>query len=94
MAYIDEQKAKRKLQYIFRAYGVSNVIKDKIFKALSDSTADVQEVKHGEWMFNRNQAQNEPLYFCPFCVDGESNSGKDNYCPNCGRKMDGGADNG
>ncbi|MBO5854404.1 MAG: hypothetical protein J6Q61_06675 [Bacteroidales bacterium] len=51
-------------------------------------TADVQEVKHGEWMFNRNQAPNEPLYFCPFCVDGESNSGKDNYCPNCGRKMD------
>ena len=51
--------------------------------------ADVVEVVHGEWIFNRGQAYGEPLYFCSVCTDGGSEWGKDKYCPNCGAKMDG-----
>lgn len=97
MAYIDEQKAKRKLQYIFRAYGVSNVIKDKIFKALSDSTADVQEAKHGKWKINTDEYDCEYM-MCSVCkeefypVDEDTVDTTPNYCPYCGAKMDGGAE--
>jgi hypothetical protein len=51
--------------------------------------AEVVEVRHGEWKYNRGQAYGEPLFFCSLCIDGGSNSGHDNYCPNCGAKMDG-----
>ena len=51
-------------------------------------TADVVEVKHGEWVFNRHQAPNEKTYYCSLCAEGESDYGRDNYCPNCGAKMD------
>jgi hypothetical protein len=42
--YIDAEKLNKKLQYIFKTYGVSAVIRNKINNALSASTADVEEV--------------------------------------------------
>ena len=53
-----------------------------------EPTADVQEIKHGYWMLNKCPDADEKLYFCPFCAMGESDSGKDNFCPYCGRRMD------
>ena len=47
------------------------------------------EVVHGRWVFNRGAAPNEKSYFCSVCAEGESDYGTDNYCPNCGAKMDG-----
>lgn len=60
--YIKVASLKNKLNYIFRNYGTSKVIRDKVneaiksvpcyFKAEFDTTlevADVQEVKHGKW---------------------------------------------
>ena len=44
MAYIDIDKLTRKLRYIFKTYGVSEVITKKVNKALNDSVADVVEV--------------------------------------------------
>jgi hypothetical protein len=47
-------------------------------------TADVVEVKHGEWKENKIEYM---LYGCSNCdcrVDYEFN-----YCPNCGAKMEG-----
>lgn len=55
-------------------------------------TADVEEVRHGHWEYNRHQAPNEKLYFCSLCAYGESDYGMDKYCPHCGAKMDGGKD--
>lgn len=52
-------------------------------------TADVAEGKHGYWVYNRGQTFGEPRYFCSLCIDGGSDNGWDNYCPNCGAKMDG-----
>ena len=47
-------------------------------------TADVEEVKHGEW-----QRQKNGFYFlCSVC--GKAAATKGNYCHNCGAKMDGG----
>ena len=62
-----------------------------IIKRINGAIAsDVKEVKHGEWLYNRGQAPGEPLYYCSLCIDGGSDWGKDNFCPHCGAKMDGG----
>ena len=52
-------------------------------------TADVVEVRHGEWIYD---------HWCEFkCSECGHFSkteprGKENYCPNCGAKMDGNGD--
>lgn len=61
---------------------IKKIIKDQ-------PTADVVEVRHGKWKYNWGQAYGEPLFFCSLCVDGGSNNGHDNYCPNCGADMRG-----
>lgn len=58
------------------------------------STADVVEVRHGEWIEGAEHFTNG-LYEaeCSECNNyirwNEGNSGDWNYCPNCGAKMDG-----
>lgn len=66
------------------------VPKDEIEDIVNEiPAADVVEVKHGEWIFNNHQSYGEPSYFCSLCVgDRGSETGKDNYCPDCGAKMD------
>jgi predicted RNA-binding Zn-ribbon protein involved in translation (DUF1610 family) len=57
-------------------------------------TADVAEVKHGEWVVDVMQCAeySEKIYFCSACRnwDAWGETEKTNYCPNCGAKMDGG----
>lgn len=49
-------------------------------------TADVQEVKHGRWLFGRfGSGWCSECHHCGF-VRGEDDV--PNYCPNCGAKMD------
>ena len=61
------------------------------------ATADVVEVKHGEWIKLdgewREQGTNKPLIIhqCSFCCTFYQNAPY-NYCPNCGAKMDGRSD--
>lgn len=54
--------------------------------------ADVVEVRHGEW--KEHFSFGVWHYDCPFCDDGYSTKGREqyppNYCQNCGAKMDGG----
>ena len=54
-------------------------------------TADVVEVRHGEWI--EHFSFGCWYYDCPFCDDGYATKEKDqtppNYCGNCGAKMDG-----
>ena len=46
-------------------------------------TADVAEVKHGEWIKDKN------CYTCSECgFYYFANNSKVNYCPKCGAKMD------
>jgi Zn finger protein HypA/HybF involved in hydrogenase expression len=61
-------------------------------------TADVAEVKHGEWIDKPTGAYSRMQSWCTVCgkhsgIGGiESNRHKP-YCPNCGAKMDGGKTN-
>lgn len=65
----------------------------RIAKAINSiPAADVAPVVHGQWL------DNEDYMFCSICgiqwyyCDNDTETF--NYCPNCGAKMDGGADNG
>lgn len=50
--------------------------------------ADVAPVVHGRWVFG-----GDGCVICSECNEEESNDNHRNYCPNCGAKMDGGANN-
>ena len=50
-------------------------------------TADVAPIRYGRWKYNTHQAPHEKSYFCSECAEGESDYGRDNYCPKCGAKM-------
>ena len=68
--------------------------------------ADVVEARHGEWVWNKDGMDwNIGAWMCSVCgrmspmwwnTDRTSPRHKSGhgYCPNCGAKMDGGADNG
>ena len=98
--YIKVASLKNKLNYIFRSYDTSKLIRDKVNEAIKSipcyfkgeldtplEVADVQEVKHGEWQDDLDDI------VCSVC--GESFNICDNgterfiYCPNCGARMDG-----
>ena len=58
-------------------------------------TADVVEVKHGEWEFRYEGTYHRCRCYCSVCGKHSGIGGiKENqlkpYCPNCGAKMDGG----
>ena len=49
--------------------------------------ADVQEIKHGEWIMTCNG----DYYYCSECLNYKKPIDREFfYCPNCGAKMDGG----
>ena len=54
--------------------------------------SDVAPVVHGRWIWRNKWEPFEFKYECSICHDGSDLELK--YCPNCGAKMDGGADNG
>lgn len=49
--------------------------------------ADVAPVVHGRWVFG-----GDGCVICSKCNEEESNDNHRNFCPNCGAKMDGGAE--
>ena len=54
-------------------------------------TAEVQEIKRGRWIIDRkfgnDVMSDEQMVICSVCGKGIF-WGKQNYCPNCGAKMD------
>ena len=63
------------------------------------SAADVVEVKHGWWVDKQTGAYGQWQSWCSVCgkhsgIGGVESSRHKPYCPKCGAKMDGGADNG
>lgn len=52
---------------------------------LKQPTADVQEVKHGEWFLRHLGAGH--YWECSECAF-QLTTPRGNYCPNCGAKMD------
>ena len=70
-----------------------NTFMECIIRANTQPTADVVEVKYGEW-FTLDDCANEGVY-CSVCHKKvykkcyAKQKVKSNYCPNCGAKMDG-----
>ena len=94
--YIDVEKLKIAIKNNFSIRYFTPTKEDlqliKIFEIINTQpTADVDEVKHGEWLWNKGRGWGEAFYFCSLCA-GDGDSGEDNYCPNCGAKMDGRSD--
>lgn len=61
---------------------------------------DAEPMRHGRWErimeFNCNPYESEieeKCSICGRCVQRYGTQPQDNYCPNCGAKMDGGAEN-
>ena len=59
---------------------------------LTAPTVDAVEVVHGRWINPYMNRYGHPCHCCSVCGFKASYQDK-NYCPNCGAKMDGGADN-
>jgi hypothetical protein len=52
--------------------------------------ADMVEVRHGYWVRNEDHNAYESEHFCSVCLaDGSYDVSHENYCYNCGAKMDG-----
>jgi hypothetical protein len=91
--YIDRDAVRRAIQeYCFSPYEVTP---DGIAKVVMNvPPADVEEVRHGEWIDKPTGAYSRMQSWCSACrkhsgIGGiESNRHKP-YCPNCGAKMKG-----
>ncbi len=65
----------------------------KLFESIP--AADVVEVRHGKWVVSRtdfgwNCSEFPTHCKCTLCGREVPYQDRDNYCPNCGAKMDGG----
>lgn len=91
--YIDADKFKRNLKT--DKYGNTDV--NEVGKAIGKSIVDVVEVRHGRWL-RVGQSYIDPNKFlcfeCSICGYTLDNHIKveQNYCPNCGARMDGESD--
>lgn len=93
--YIDADKIEEVIRddvpfgyFMASGYGVAMINRLEIAKILNDKipTADVKEVKHGQWTKDRNF--NDDLVRCSACHI--LSDRQPNYCPYCGARMDGG----
>lgn len=77
------------------AFGSQNALRSVLEVVKKQPTADVVEVKHGEWIIQPKiqiplsyaYIRKMLLYSCPYCK--KEYRQKMNYCGNCGTKMDG-----
>ena len=77
------------------AFGTQNALRSVYDVIKKQPTADVQDVKHGEWLPVQYTYFGLKRYECSECKDDEYwqkryIEHKEKYCPNCGAKMDGG----
>ncbi len=80
-----------------RNFSADGAVADCLTMLNNAPTADVEEVKHGEW-FLLDECSNEGVY-CSEChkkvyrKEYANQKVKSKFCPNCGAKMDGGKEN-
>lgn len=76
--------------YLKHSRGIAG---DEILHEIIDNqpTIEAEPVRHGRW--TKDGCDCKYFYYkCSVC--GEDNDGRTKFCPNCGAKMDGGAENG
>ena len=82
--YIERELA---IKALSRGDGCGNVCRRAIERILA---ADVAPVRHGRWVHHIAGGKQISACWCSVCnVEHET---EQNYCPNCGAKMNGGAD--
>lgn len=69
--------------------GIMQGIKESIIHLNATPSADVAPVVHGKWRWTGSDKWND-CYECSKC--GKISLDDSNFCPNCGAKMDGGAE--
>lgn len=81
MTCIDKENLLKDLITIYAPMQEQKDILVKCIKKVNEQpTADVEEVKHGEWLLDGR---------CSECLANPLTTHK-SYCPHCGAKMDGG----
>ena len=88
--YIERELA---IEALSRGDGCGNVCRRAIERILS---ADVVPVRHGRWINAYSDIEPNPMFMYGICSECGFEQGISkylNFCPNCGAKMDGGADN-
>ena len=56
-----------------------------------DNAPTIDPVKHGRWVY-AGYSSIELVYECSECGEIEFGDALDDYCPNCGARMDGGTE--
>lgn len=95
IAYIREQS--EECQKAFEELGGESGIYADAYNDLAEDfysipAADVAPVVHGQWVTHYRSGTPVAEGYVSTCCDMWNNR-KSDYCPNCGAKMDGGADN-
>ena len=97
MRYIDADKFMDRLNYAQIEFSdtYAGLGRAKFLLSLQP-TADVEEVRHGEWQYEQLDEYKFYKVTCPYCdayymgnYDAYNEPDEFNYCPNCGAKMDG-----
>ena len=94
IAYIREQS--EECQKAFEELGGESGIYADAYNDLAEDfysipAADVAPVVHGRWVTHYRSGTTVAERYVSTCCD-MGNNRKSDYCPNCGAKMDGGAD--
>ena len=94
MAYIDNDKLLKELSTMYKptittmALGYDHAIADVVVTVHEQPTADVQEVKHGEWIIDENDPERDTqCSICGFVLDDWIQGALYSFCPNCGADM-------
>ena len=92
--YINRSDVLDKCGWYNLADGKHSIHAAQAWEIASIPAADVVEVRRGEWI-TVGRLEGEVTKACSICNHGarERMVLVYNYCPNCGAKMDGGADN-
>lgn len=71
------------------AHGCYIVLEDMLVRILTTHTADVVEVRHGEWVYTNTYREVDECN-CSLCgqLMTTFKNTRMNYCPHCGQKMD------
>lgn len=90
--YIEREALMKELSESVEPFNTGSV-----FRAIrKQAAADVAPVVHGRWEYIPQTLNTLSQLRCPFCgwwsLDPSIDSGY-NYCPNCGARMDGDANN-
>ena len=91
--YIEREAAQTSCRKYSFAESYDAFAVDCILKAIP--AADVAPVRHGRWVDAYPDIEPNPMFMYGICSECEFEQGISkylNYCPNCGAKMDGGAD--